>query len=386
MSIAKISTWLSLALLAATNATAEDGVTDSEILLGMVNAQSGAASGLGQGMRAGAQAVFDDVNTHGGIHGRKIRLLVDDDGYEPDRAIDATLRMIEEQKVFALFGYVGTPTANAVLPIVKETHVPLVGLFTGAMTLRQPVVPEVINIRASYFDEAERLVTYFIENGGAKRFAVFYQDDGFGLAVLAGVEHALQRRKMDIVAKGTFQRGTTAVRAGLAAIIEAKPDVVIMVGPYTPLAEFIHNAKSEQLKARLGTVSFVGADNLVALAGSDGDGVLVSEVVPFPGSSDQPVVRECASLLRKAAPQATLGFVNLEGCITAKAMVLGLQRSGTDLTRPRLLAAMESIRDVDIGGMRLNLAPDNHQASKAVFLTRLAHGAIQSLEGVTPGH
>ena len=151
---------------------ADPGITDTEIRLGMVNAQSGAASGLGQGMRAGAMAVFEEVNAHGGIYGRHINLLVDDDAYEPNKAIDATLKMIEEQKVFSLFGYVGTPTANAVLPIIKETKTPLIGLFTGAMTLRRPVISEVINIRASYDDESEMLVERFIKDKGAKRFAV----------------------------------------------------------------------------------------------------------------------------------------------------------------------------------------------------------------------
>ena len=167
-------------LLAATNLYAEVGVSETEITLGMVNAQKGPAEGLGKGMFAGAMSVFNDVNAQGGINGRKIRLIVADDGYEPDRTIDETIKMIETNKVFALFGYVGTPTANAAIPIVKETRVPLVGLFTGAMTLREPVTSEIINIRASYDDETEALVDYFTKNDNSKTFGVFYQDDGFG--------------------------------------------------------------------------------------------------------------------------------------------------------------------------------------------------------------
>jgi branched-chain amino acid transport system substrate-binding protein len=232
---------------------ADPGVTDTEIRLGMVNAQSGAASGLGQGMRAGALAVFDEVNAQGGIYGRQIKLLVDDDAYDPNKAIDATLRMIDEQKVFALFGYVGTPTANAVLPIVKDTKTPLIGLFTGAMTLRKPVIPEVINIRASYDDELEVLVERFITDKGARRFAVFYQDDSFGLAVLAGTERALKRRGMEVIAKAAFQRGTTAVMGGLGALIESSPDVVIMVGTYAPVAAFL-------LQQKQGEAAFVSRE------------------------------------------------------------------------------------------------------------------------------
>jgi len=140
------------ALAIAGIAQAETGVTDTEIRIGMVNVQTGPASGLGKGMRAGAEAVFKSVNANGGVHGRKLTLLVADDGYEPEKTVDETLKMIDDSKVFSLFGFVGTPTGNAVIPIVKEMKVPLVGLFTGAMTLRRPVTREIINIRASYDD------------------------------------------------------------------------------------------------------------------------------------------------------------------------------------------------------------------------------------------
>ena len=132
---------------------AEPGVSDTHIRLGMVNAQTGAASGLGRAMRDGATAVFQEANRRGGIHGRSIELVVADDGYDPDRAISETLRLVEEKQVFALFGNVGTPTTNAVIPIVEEMKVPLVGAFSGAMTLRRPVVHEIINFRASYDDD-----------------------------------------------------------------------------------------------------------------------------------------------------------------------------------------------------------------------------------------
>ena len=368
-------------VLCANQVCASDpGITAREVRLGMVNAQSGAASGLGKGMRTGAEAVFQDINSRGGVHGRKINLLVADDGYDPDRAIDATLKMIEEQKVFALFGYVGTPTANAVLPIIKETNTPLIGPFTGAMTLRKPVIPNVINIRASYDDEPEMLVEYFIKNKGAKRFAVFYQNDGFGLAVLSGTINALKRRGMEVIAKGTFQRGTTAIKTGLATIMESVPDVVIMVGPYTPLSTFIKAAKTEMLNANLATVSFVGTNDLVNLVGRDGDGIVISQVVPFPADRSLPITIECTALLEKYAPGETLGFVSFEGCITAKTMIIALEKAGPTLTRTNLIHAFETINNLDIGGIRLNLGQENHQASNAVFLTKIVDGEITQIK------
>ena len=355
-------------------AAAADGISDGEIKIGMVNVQSGPASGLGKGMRAGAEAVFKDVNAKGGVHGRKINLVVGDDGYEPNKAVDETLKMIEQEKVFSLFGYVGTPTANAVIPIVKEMDVPLVGLFTGAMTLRAPVTKQIFNVRASYDDEAEALVAHFIEKG-AKSVAVFYQDDGFGLAVLSGTEKALKKRSMSVLAKGTFQRNTIAIKTGLAAMLEAKPDAVVMVGPYTPLAAFIKEARTAGLKSQLATVSFVGTDNLVAEVGKDGDGVVISQVVPFPEDNDMPIQRECRDTVAKHVGEK-LGFVNFEGCITARVMLVALQQAGKTPTRQGLIDTLNGMKGVDVGGLQVALAGDNHQALNQVFMTQIRDGRI----------
>jgi len=356
---------------------ATEGVSADEIRIGMVNVQSGPAAGLGKGMRSGAEAVFKAVNAKGGVNGRKINLLVGDDGYEPDKAVDETLKMIEQQKVFSLFGYVGTPTANAVLPIVKEMDVPLLGAFTGTMSLRQPVTRQVFNVRASYDDEAESLVAHFIAKG-ARTVAVFYQDDGFGLAVLSGTEKALKKRSMQVSAKGTFQRNTLAIKTGLAAMLDAKPDAVVMVGPYAPLAAFIKEARAAGLKSQLATVSFVGTDNLVAQVGKDGDGVLISQVVPFPADDDFAITRECREAV-KANNGEALGFVNFEGCITAKVLVAALERAGKEPSREGLVGALTGMQGVDLGGMKVGFAADNHQASSAVFLTQIRDGRITKL-------
>jgi len=371
--LALAATTLSLAPMAH----AADGLTASEVKIGMVNVQTGPASGLGKGMRAGAEAVFNQVNAKGGVHGRKIELLVGDDGYEPDRAVDETLKMIEQQKVFSLFGYVGTPTGNAVLPIVKEMDVPLVGLFTGAMTLRQPVTRQVFNVRASYDDEAETLVAHFLSKG-AKTVAVFYQDDGFGQAVLSGTDKALKKRNLSILAKSSFQRNTLAVKAGLAALVEAKPDAVVMVGPYAPLTAFIKEARAAGLKSQLATVSFVGTDNLVAEVGSAGDGVVISQVVPFPDDNDLPIQRECREAVGAKGGEK-LGFVNFEGCITAKVMVAALERAGATPDRALLVKSMQGMTGVDLGGMKISFAEGNHQALSEVFLTQIRDGKISKL-------
>lgn len=380
-----MKTWsLLVALLVGTAAlapwahAAEPGVSETSITLGMANAQTGNASGLGKGMRLGAEAVFKEINAKGGIHGRTIKLIVEDDAYNPDRTVDTTLKLIEQDQVFSLFGYVGTPTSNAALPIVKDTQTPLVGLFSGSMALRQPIVREVFNVRASYDDETEVLVQKYLADG-AKRFGVFYQDDGFGQAVLSGTEKALKKRGMEVSVKGSFERGTLAVQSGLSRILQAKPDVVIMVGPYAPVAAFVKAARTAGLKSQLATVSFVGTDDLVKALGTQGNGVLISQVVPFPADTKTPIVKECADLLAKHFPGEKLGFVSLEGAITAKVMALALERAGSDLTRTSLISAMEGLKEVDLGGLKIQLSSSNHQASDAVFLTEIRDGAIAPL-------
>ncbi|KVV44464.1 amino acid ABC transporter substrate-binding protein [Burkholderia territorii] len=358
---------------------AEPGVTDDAIRLGMVNAQSGNSAGLGHGLLVGAQAVFDDANAHGGVHGRRIELVVADDRYEPDQTVDDTLDMIERRNVLALFGYVGTPTTTAVLPMIRDAGIPLVGTFSGAMALRKPVIPEVFNIRASYEDETRSLVDHLIAHDHARRFAVFYQDDGFGLAVLAGTRLALQRHGLDVVATGTFRRGTTAIATGLAAILDGRPDVVVMAGPYTPIAAFIRAARREGLDARLAAVSFVGTDDLLRLVGDEGDGTLISQVVPLP-QNERPVIRDCVRLIARRFPDEHVGVVHIEGCLDAKLALIGLERAGPMPTRTAFKRALESIGRLDLGGLLINLGTDVHQALNDVFLTEIAHGRVAPLD------
>ena len=356
---------------------ADPGITDTELKLGMVNVQTGPASGLGKGMAAGIKAVFDDVNAKGGIHGRKINLVVGDDGYEPNKAVDETLRLIENEKVFAFIGFVGTPTANAIKPVLADYKVPGVGFFTGAMSLRSPVTKEIINIRASYDDEAEKFVGAFVD-AGLKKIGVFYQDDGFGTAVLSGTEKALKKRGLVVVAKGTFQRNTVAVESGLASIMAAKPEALVMVGPYGPLAVFVQKAKKEGLNIPMATVSFVGTDSFISASGAEGEGVIISQVVPSPYDAGVKIVAECAGLLKGEK----LGYVNLEGCVTAKAMALALEKAGKDLTRAKLIDIFEGMRGVDLGGLSLAFAADDHQGSDTVFLTRVQGGKAVTVTGL----
>lgn len=353
---------------------AADGVTDKEVAIGQCAALSGPAAGLGINMNVGLKACFAEVNAKGGVNGRSLKLVSVDDGYDPDRCVDGTVKLIEEDKVFCLAGYVGTPTGKAAMPVISEKKVPLIGLFTGAMLFRTPVNPYVFNVRASYNDETEVLVERLTTDLGAKKIAVFYQNDSFGQAGLAGTEKALTKRQLQVAAKGTFERNTVAVKAGLAQVMEGHPDAVVMVGPYKPVAAFVKEARAAGLTVPVATISFVGTENLITELGKDADGVVISQVVPPPQDAAVAVVKDYLAALKTVAADAKPTYGSLEGYVSGRVLVLGLEKAGKDLGRDGLVAALENLKDADLGGLTVSFAKDNHQALSKVFLTRVAGG------------
>ncbi len=369
---------LTWATLSSSHAqTQVQGLTATAIHIGMVNAQTGPSAGLGQSMRKGVEAVFAEVNQRGGVHGRQLLLDVADDAYEPPQTITETLRLAQENPVFAFIGFVGTPTTNAVLPIIQDMALPVIGVVSGAQTLRNPLTREVFNVRASYQQETEALVAKLFENG-AKSIGVVYQFDGFGVSVLAGTSQALNKRGAGVLATGSFQRNTTAIRTALAAMLESQPDAIVFAGTYEPAAAFIQAARAAGLKSQFATVSFVGITNLLALAADASEGLLVSQVVPFPYEDTLAVTRECRRLLT-LHQHSTLTFVELEGCISARVLVGALESAGPTPTRPALIAALEHMQDVDLGGVRIAFGPEKHQAMDTVYLTQVRNGTIVKL-------
>src|SRR5262245_21017668 len=279
-----------LILSAATPASAEDGVSADVITFGQAAVLSGPASALGQGMKAGMNAAFDEINRRGGIHGRKIKLISVDDGYEPEKSIVATKKLIEEDKVFALIGPVGTPTSAATQPIATAGKVPFVGAFTGAGFLRDTKFQNVINVRASYDAETEAWVRHLTEDLKIKKIAIFYQDDAFGRAGLSGFKKAMEKRSLPIVAEGTYERNTVAVKTALLNIKKEEPEAVVMVGAYKPSAEFIKLSRKVNFDPVFVNISFVGASALAKELGEEGKGVIVSQVVPFPWDASIKVI------------------------------------------------------------------------------------------------
>lgn len=363
---------LSCALLLVSSLSFAQGVTDREVLLGQFAAFSGPAAQLGQRMQAGIQAHFDAVNTQGGINGRKLKLVTRDDGYEPEKAVNAVKALINEDKVFALIGSVGTPTTLAALPIINEAKVPLIGPFTGAQALREPFSRQVFNVRASYFDETDRIVQH-LTTLGVKKIAVFYQNDSYGKAGLEGVTRALTKRQLKAVAASTVERNSVDVSKSLDEILKTNPEAVVQISAYKSSAAFIKQARAKGFGGQFFNVSFVGSKALSDELGDAGVGVVISQVVPFPYQGSSSVVREYQQRMTEAG-QKEFDFSSFEGFLAAKVLTEGLRRAGRSLSRETLISGLETLRDYNLGGFTINYSPTSHEGSNYTELTIIARG------------
>jgi branched-chain amino acid transport system substrate-binding protein len=362
---------------------AEPGVFDSRILFGQSAAFKGPAAALGSNMRAGILAAFNEANKAGGVNGRILELISYDDGYEPEKAITNTKRLISEDKVFALVGEVGTPTSKAVQPIATDAKVPFIGPFTGAAFLRNPSLGNVINIRASYDQETEAWIEHLTEDLGFSRIAILYQDDSFGRAGLSGVTKALKKRGLELAAEGTYRRNTTAVKIALLTIRKARPQAVVMVGAYEPCAEFIKLSHKLKMNPVFVNISFVGSRALAKALGADGNGVVVTQVVPLPGNKGIPVVARYQRAMWADNPAAELGFVSLEGYLVGRLVIEALHKLGERVTRADLLSIIKKTGTFDLGGVTLSYGPNDNQGMDEVFLTVIqedgSFGAVDQL-------
>lgn len=355
---------------AAGSAQAETGVTADTILIGQSAPMSGPAAQLGQQMNLGAKLYFNAVNAAGGINGRKIELKVLDDFYEPDATTRNTKTLVDDTKVFALFGYVGTPTSLAALKVANPAGVPFFAPYSGAMALREPLARNVFHVRASYNDETASIVQQ-IHTTGLKRIAVVYNDDAYGKAGLEGIQRALKlpsSQGVSLVAQASVVRNTTDVKGAIGTVLAQKPDAIVVISAYQTVAALVKNAQEQGFGGQFYNVSFVGTKALANALGKAGGGVIISQVMPYPNSGASPLVRDYQKLL-KSEGITDFDYGSIEGYVAARVFVEGLKRAGRDLTRDKLITALESMGNYDLGGFNVNFSPSNHVGSKFVEMT-----------------
>ena len=381
------------------------GLTDTEITLGMSAAFSGPSRGLGIELYRGAMAYFTHVNEMGGVGGRRIVVKTYDDGYQPNPSVENTVRLIQEDHVFALFGYVGTPTVTRVLPLLKkfqDERTYLFFPFTGAQPQRQPPYGDfAFNLRASYRQETAGLVDNFVAVG-RRRIGMLYQADAYGRSGWAGVRRALAKFDLKIVGEATYRRGqrfSAVMRPQVEILKEARPDAIICIGAYAACAAFLRDAVDLGLRVPIANLSFVGSENLLNLIVESQEdvgrytGMLVnSQVVPSYEDSGIPAVREYrelmeqfdpkppAELLKEAYTPFSHSFVSLEGFLDAKLMVEILRRLGDKPSRAGLEDAVFSIKEFDLGiDEPVSFAEDRRQGLNRVYHTVVDDGRFVPL-------
>jgi ABC-type branched-subunit amino acid transport system substrate-binding protein len=341
-----------------------------KLVLGQSAAFTGPAAQLGIQFHLGAKLWFDRLNAQGGLEGRNIEIRMLDDGYEPDRCVENTQKLIDED-VFALFGYIGTPTSLAALPLIKRSQLPFIAPFTGAMALREPLLRNVFHLRASYQDETALIVRQ-LTNLGLKKIAVFHQNDSYGKAGLDGSVLALRNLGLEPVAVATVERNSVDVAKAVAAIVPVRPDAVIQISAYKSCAAFIREARKASYGGTFYNVSFVGTQALADELGSQGAGVVVSQVVPSPYNLARPLTRDFLADIKRANGTVQANYSSMEGYVAARLFTEGMQhRPGGSFSRDSLIRGLESLGRYSLNGFDMHLSPTDHVASNFVELSML---------------
>ncbi|MFH0754257.1 MAG: ABC transporter substrate-binding protein [Candidatus Omnitrophota bacterium] len=361
---------------------AEQDVSDSEIPVGTSVPLTGHASYLGIGMVTGMNTYFNHVNSQGGINGRKIKLTVYDDDYNPPLMISNVKRLIDKDQVFALIGLVGTPTTLTVVEMCEKQKIPLLFPFTGAIELRHPIKSYVLNLRPSYWDEGAAAVDYFIKQG-KRRIAVFYQNDAYGLNGRNGVERGLIKYDLSLAAEAWYIRGESDVANQVQEIKKSNPDVVVMIGTADPCSAFILEAVRQGMEdVWFSNVSFVGSHELARRLLDCKATVFVTQVFPSVSDPSFPAVREYRQLMKTYFPSIKPDQVSLEGFLAAKLFIEALKINGDNLVNmEKLVRTIEDMHEFDVGiGEKVNFSRIDHQGLDKVYITRIEDGKIIYLQ------
>lgn len=346
--------------------------SDTKIILGQSAPFTGPAAQLGIQFFEGAKLYFDGINSKGGVNGKTIELRKLDDGYEPERTGANTKQFISEG-VFALFGYIGTPTSVVALPLATDAKIPFFAPFTGAQVLREPLNRYAVHVRASYFDETAVIVKQAAAIG-IKKIGVFYQNDAYGKAGLEGVQRALKALNLQPAGLGTVERNSVDVKKAVTDILAQQPESIVQIGAYKGCAAFIREARKAGFGGTFYNVSFVGTQALSQELGKDARGVVISQVMPFPFAANTPIVAEYQSAVQSVAStnkELTVNYSSMEGFVAAKVFAEALRRAGRNPTREAFLNAIEGMQNVLLGGFAVDFGPQKHTGSKYVDLTLL---------------
>ncbi|WP_370692410.1 ABC transporter substrate-binding protein [Polaromonas sp.] len=362
--LARTACALALALL-------QTAAMAADIVISQLAPLTGVLASTGKQMVLGGQIYFSHINDTGGVHGQKIRVLVTDDGYKVEETVRLTREALANPEVVALYGFAGTSNVGKLLTdgVLEQGGAALVAPYTGGEPLRSPFNPWIFHVRAGYADETEHMVQQ-VTTLGMTRIAVMYQDDGFGKAGLEGVQKALAKRKLTLSVAAPYERNTDKVEEAVRQVKASDAQAVIMISVNKPTSAFIKRYREAGGGAQLYNISVVDPAEIVRLAGlKNAHGLGVSQVVPYPFMPNLPVVREYQTLLKKYAPGELVNYTSFEQFLGAKVLVEGLRRAGPKPTRAKVVKALESMGNFDLGGTSVGYSADNRVGSRYVEVT-----------------
>ena len=384
--VVRVLLFLSLLTGAAPDDGSAQALSTKQLIFGQSAALTGPASLLGQSMRLGLFAAFREVNRVGGVNNYRFILESLDDAYEPEKAITNAREFIDRRNVFALIGAVGTPASAATQPIATERGIPYIAPFTGAEFLRVAQLrPNVVNVRASFYQETEEMVVRLAEDLGVQRIGVLYQNDSFGRAGLNGLRRAVARHGLSMVAEADYPRNTEAIKIALLDLRHAQPDAIVIIATYKPAAALIRWARRLNFNPYFVNISVVGSSALAKELGSGGAGVYITQVVPFPLDSSIPVVDQYRHALAMVAPETEPNFVSLEGYLAGRLVVEAVRLAGRRPSRQGFLRALQAAEAIDLGGFQLRYSDADNQGSDRVYLTVIdEQGRVQPASRMVP--
>ncbi len=350
----------------------------SSILLGASLPLSGINSHLGRDIVVGANAYFSHINARGGVHGRKIDFIQYDDKYEPENTLQNTKILIQKDNVFALFGFVGTPTVKRVLPLINYHKIPFIAPYTGASFLRLEESANIVNFRSSYAQELDALVDYLSKKKGVKRFAIFYQNDDYGEEGYIALSQALSKHDLQLFAEGTYKRNTLSIHHAISEIIGAKPEAIILVGAYKPTARFVEKVKENCSSSIIFCpVSFVNASTFVSELKGDTSNILFSQTVPSPNIEQSKEAEEYLKNLSFYYPNEKPSLVSYESYLAAKAVVNALRSIDGKITQSKFLEKLKIQTDV-LDGIPLKYR--NSQLLNQIYLSYYQDGKFEVVQ------
>ncbi len=342
--------------------------TTKEIILGGSIPKTGVIKEWGEAVSKGINAYFTYTNENKLLKNKKINYIVYDDKYEPELTQENTKKLLNQDKVFALFGFVGTPTVKNILPLIVENNIPFISAFTGAHFLRGKEQTNFINLRSSYEEEIEELIKYLHYDKKISKFAVFYQNDDYGEEGYISVIKSLKKRKLKLISEGSYKRNTLSISHAFNEIKDAKPEAIIMIGANKANALFIKKAKqNSKFKDTLFcNISFGDANAMINELGNDTKNLIFSQVVPNYQDTSIPIIKEYHEITNKYYKNFNSGFISLEAFFSAKLVVSALKNVNGSLTREKFLKELENLPKNTLEG--LNIEFKNRQFLNTIYL------------------